>query len=403
MKVLFILVDALRSSYVNNEDMPFLFNLSQKNLTVKKIVPSPGFCERSEIFTGLDIYDTGNFSAIGFMPENSNYKYIKNEISIAKFFSKLNKEYVRKIFNRYREHCHILPRPYLIPYESLMNFALTEDGQIKFIEHDDIFQQLTDSKKTYTLDGFTSLSAVKPMPKNIVSFAENNIKKKIDFIPIYIGEIDMYGHKYGNNQSNMQPFLRDVDNKLKQLHEIAHNNDYVFSVLGDHGMVPVYKKIDIQHSIKKLDLKLSRDYEVFYDSTMARFWFFSEKSKNQIIDCLKKDFYDLGVIITESNALKYRIPLDIKTKNNLPIYGEVIFCCHPGIIISPDYFNSKNKIINGMHGYLENNLEFGCGFYTSTFGNEQIEKMRLLDICKLLCNSLEIELPNNESWERKVL
>ena len=76
MKTIFVLVDALKTLYLTEDNMPFLFSLSQKSLYIKEILPCAGVCERSEIFSGLDGYDTGNFTAIGYIPEESPYPYV---------------------------------------------------------------------------------------------------------------------------------------------------------------------------------------------------------------------------------------------------------------------------------------------------------------------------------------
>lgn len=51
-KVVFVLIDALRSDYINEEDSPFLFNFSRQNRYYKNVTQSRSFCERAEIFTG---------------------------------------------------------------------------------------------------------------------------------------------------------------------------------------------------------------------------------------------------------------------------------------------------------------------------------------------------------------
>ena len=60
-KVLIVLLDALRHDYLNSEDTPFLYSLSNKSIYVKKLVPGYGFCERSEILTGSDCSVTETF------------------------------------------------------------------------------------------------------------------------------------------------------------------------------------------------------------------------------------------------------------------------------------------------------------------------------------------------------
>ena len=71
MKI-FVLVDAMRSDYISQNNTPFIYNLSQKYFYVKKVRPSVGFCERSEIISGLNYEKTGYFTAIGRI--RSNYR-----------------------------------------------------------------------------------------------------------------------------------------------------------------------------------------------------------------------------------------------------------------------------------------------------------------------------------------
>ena len=36
---------------------------------------------------------------------------------------------------------------------------------------------------------------------------------------------------------------------------------------------------------------------------------------------------------------------------DLKMYGDLIWLCNEGVVISPDYFSPSNKVILGMHGY----------------------------------------------------
>ena len=53
-----------RWDYISKNQLFFIY-LKEQNLYVKKLIPSPGFCERSEIFTGLKPEKSGNFLAYG--------------------------------------------------------------------------------------------------------------------------------------------------------------------------------------------------------------------------------------------------------------------------------------------------------------------------------------------------
>lgn len=407
MKVVFILVDALKSNYLTAENMPFLHSLTMKGRYIKEIVPSAGFCERSEIFSGLDSYDTGNFTAIGYLPENSEYKNDNNLINVASVFDAISMKYTRFIFGKLRVRLKRRMNHYRIPFSSLKNFSLTEDGSKKLVEHDTIFDELTKANKTFTLDAFTSLSdLIQRTRESSDSFISRNVSCGIDFIPLYIGIIDSIGHKYGSDIDSIKPYLRQVDDELKRLYKIASANKYEFVVLGDHGMIPVKEKLDIKSAIDNLGLKHHKDYEVFYDSTIVRFWFYNNKAGLLIYNTLEQNYSKYGKIIDTHNYKEFRIPLDIKCKCGKAVYGDILWFANPGVLVSPDYFHKTTESENGMHGYLEVVHGEGTGLYIAVGNNVQpakVDKKYSYEICNELCQLLEINTPNTNKWKRKVL
>lgn len=403
MRTIFILVDALKSNYLTPENMPFLYQLSQENRYVRQIIPSPGFCERSEIFSGLDGFDTGNFSAIGYIPEESPYQ---NDGLILKTFTLLEKfsyKYARYAFHKLRHKKHRTLNPYRIPFVSLKQFALTEDGIDKLVPHREIFDVLNEANLSYTLDAFTSLSDFEARyTGTAVEFIKKSVKDTTYFIPYYIGDIDGVGHRFGGDIDNIKPYLRKVDNELREMYKIANENAYAFCVLGDHGMVNVIKKVDIMKAILKLNLKYGIDYEAFYDSTSARFWFYNENAEIEITNKIK-GFEADGELINHQNYEEYRIPFDLKTKKGKSIYGDLIWCANPGILISPDYFHSSVADEKGMHGYIKVIEGESTGLLISCSPNavkETIDKAHSSSVCAELCNLLNINLPNDSSWKR---
>ena len=393
MKTLFVLVDALKSNYVNEDNMPFLYSLLSDNYFVKEIIPCSGFCERSEIFSGKDGYETGNFTAIGYIPEGSPYKNKRCILRLFHYFEKINSNFTRRLFGKWRVLNRVPLKAYRIPFTSLDKFALTEDGTEKIAQYDDIFDLLNKKHLTYCLDAFTSLSDIEPRLKcSLDEYVTTSINKSVDFVPIYIGVIDSVGHTYGSDISKIKPYLRQVDGQLEKYYNVAKSKGYAFSVLGDHGMVPVNKSVDVMRIVNTTGLKLSKDYEVFYDSTIARFWFYNHRSEKQIRCLLEKVLLEDGFIVDTSNSEKYRINLDLKAQDGKPIYGDLLWCAHPGVLISPDYFHSKESKESGMHGYIECVHGDGTGILVSTeLGNMTIPQMHSSQVFDKLCELLELK------------
>lgn len=406
MKTLFILVDALKSNYLTSENMPFLDSLSKNGFHIQNIIPSPGFCERSEIFTGLDSYDSGNFSAIGYLPEYSPYKNEKIKLHIFEMFSCISKRYARSLAWLYYHKKALGMSIYQIPYKSLYKYALTEDGVDNFIRKKSILDSLDAAGKTYTLEFFTSLNS-----QNHTRCAKRTVEEcinlGIDFIPFYIGEIDAVGHLYGSDIEKIRHSLIEVDKKIKKMYNYAYSRGYCVVVLGDHGMVPVSTRINMEEIMSKAKLKPYRDFEMFLDSTVARFWTQNKKVFVAIKEELKK-LNKFGVVVDSSNSEQRRIPLDIKCEEGNSVYGDVLWCANPGILITPDYFNPITKKLNGMHGYLKTDMQNGTGLLVSHYNGckaQKIDQLPLSGVCAYLCCMLDIMLPNSitNGWERTII
>ena len=269
MKTVFVLVDALKSLYLNEENMPFLYGFANENFHINKIVPSPGFCERCEVFSGLGCFDTGNFTAIGYDSERGYYKNSSIIIKIASAMAKVKPRFGRALLKKYRDYKKIPLKPYRIPFKSLKNYVLTEDGEHQYIKYKTIFDVMSCNNMKYTLDGFTSLSDIgKPSINNYIDFLKENLKNGMEFIPIYFGKIDTVGHKYGNDVDKIKPHLQEVDNLLWRLFEVANEYDARFCVLGDHGMVPIENRINMTSILEKNGLLNENHYEMFLDSSL---------------------------------------------------------------------------------------------------------------------------------------
>lgn len=398
MKTVFVLVDALKSLYLTEENMPFLYSLSRKSYYVRQIIPCAGYCERSEIFSGLDGYDTGNFTAVGYLPEESPYKDDGFILGVAGFCDKISSRVARKLFQIWRKKNQRRLNPYRIPFGSLKYFALTEDGQKQLKPHRDIFNSLKDSGLTYTLEGFTALSDLgKRTNLAPIDFIVSKIKKDVDFIPVYIGAIDGVGHHYGKDIEGIRPFLLEVDTQLRLIYENALQAGYAYCVLGDHGMVPVTKKVDIISAIKSTKCKLHKDYEAFYDSTLVRFWINNDNAQKAISDCLKLQFSEDGFIVDKKNSVQHRIPLDIGAMDGKAVYGDLVWCANPGVLISPDYFHSAQESENGMHGYIKVVEGHGTGLFVKFYEGVNPQVICRADssiVCESLCELLGVPTPN---------
>jgi len=391
MKI-FILIDAMRSDYISKDNTPFLHSLSEKYFYIKKIKPSLGFCERSEIISGLDSEKTGFFTAIGKNANKSEYKTLIDQISylleiinylllkiptIIVFDRKINwsKAYKKYLNIALKKMFSSKMSIYNIPINQLKNFYLTED-QVDHFEGN--FYPKTSLvgkilKKNYTInsDSWTYLGNQNQMneieTRNFLK--EKNCSNEKEFLFSYIGTLDVIGHKYGPKSIEMKNALLDVDNFFHDLYQV--NKDNTLIILGDHGMKTVENSIDIIPIVKsmkkKFGLKINRDFNFFIDSTILRIWI-NHDSKEKAINYLKNQ-----ELLTKNGKV-------INVKVSKKEYGDFIWLANEGVMLFPDFFHFD--LPSGMHGY-DNNKDTSLGtfiVYSKNGKNINIPKANLSDI-----------------------
>lgn len=354
-KVILVLIDACRGDYISKDETPFLFNLTKKNKYYKNLVPSFGFCERTEIIVGLDSLQSNCFTAFGYSQDKSpykNYKYLMSffgwleNLLNSSLFSKLIRRIIWEVF-RYKKDAYY---PARIPLKNLSDFCLTEDSVINLIDKsekslykiaDGVYKEATTSMSMY----------LKGSDQNRLDDVLAAMNDSYQFYPTYVSLLDSTGHKYGPDSVEIKDALFKLDKQLEDFYNKTQKSKHepVVVFCGDHGMSKVIDSVNIEEVVNSInsDRNSKNNCKFFLDSTMARFWF---KNKNcQDIDALiaeiKSKYSDKGIFIKRDQYENFGIPND-------DMYGDLLWACNEGVIISPDYFNSVDKKLSGMHGYL---------------------------------------------------
>ena len=396
MKI-FILVDALRSDYISQKNTPFLYNLSQKYYYIKKIKPSLGFCERSEIISGLKSEKTGFFTAIGKNKQKSEYikmsksmsilldmvDSILKKIPVIRLFNKnlnWNKAF-RKIINKILTKKHNAKMSsYKIPYRQLRNFYLTEDEinhfSKKFFNQSSLVNKILSKNISINNKAWTYLGKKNQMSENEVKkyLINKNKSQKNEFIFSYLGSLDVIGHKYGPQSKEMENELMKLDLFFKKL--IKSNLNSTIIILGDHGMKTIKSYFNIEPHLKKikydLGLKINEDFNYFIDSTMCRIWIKDNFKKKNVIN-----YFERQKELTENGAI-------ISPKVSKKTYGDIIWLANEGVMVYPDFFHFNKPI--GMHGYNNSLLKSQgtCIIYSPDGKNINIENENLSKINEII-------------------
>ncbi len=414
MKTVLILLDAFRHDYLSKDNTPFLYSLSKKSVYIKRIMPSYGFCERTEILTGLNSKQSGFFTAIGYDPDNSEYRNIKLLYLAGVFEKFLPRTYIyktnslRSLYRRFvikyllrKENLKM--RAYEIPFSLLKYFNLTEDlkdhREVGAFTSESIFDILNHKNKECYYESFTALGlADNGDDNNRLELALNNATNtNCELYLVYNSVPDSLGHKFGVNSIQLTKGLNMLDNTISKFTnsfiKLCPNTKFIF--LGDHGMTNVISKINAEKEIFKIakahNLKLNKDYIYFLDSTIVRLWFISLKSAEVLKGGMVKSslFLNNGSFVDKPYA----------DRNNIPFgdnrYGDLIWLANEGILISPDFFHSNiNPLPKGMHGYnpgLESSQGFSITYNSIQENNKTniFEKKELTYIYDILKESIK--------------
>ncbi len=167
--------------------------------------------------------------------------------------------------------------------------------------------------------------------------------ERIEFAFLYWPGLDGLLHEVGNQSTQVPARLRVYEQWMEKLLATArqHYSEIRLYVFSDHGMANCDELLNLKTIIENLPLRMAEDYAVVYDSTMARFWFFNESAKKQIIECLNR--IPQGCIVP-ATELKEMGTLFLDHR-----FGELIFLVKEGVLIVPSHMGERP--IRGMHGY----------------------------------------------------
>ena len=155
--------------------------------------------------------------------------------------------------------------------------------------------------------------------------------------------MDALLHEVGKSSDRVDAKLAWYEERLREIMALAreHYGEVRLFVCSDHGMATVDRTIDLGKRIDRLGLNEGNDFIATYDSTMARFWFYSEEARRQIT-ALLSDIPE-GRILSDEELAALGCDFDGQQ------YGELIFLLDAGVIIVPSHMGTKP--ITGMHGY----------------------------------------------------
>lgn len=183
----------------------------------------------------------------------------------------------------------------------------------------------------------------RPEPDNLAALHADLADERVDFAFLYLPDLDGLMHRVGNDSPAVPAKLRQYEDWITSLlaHACRHYADVRLHIFSDHGMANCDELLDLRAEIEALRLRMPQDYAVVYDSTMARFWFFNERAREQITRCL--ECIPQGRIVSDVELAKLRVLFPDR------YFGELIFLVQEGVLITPSHMGERP--LRAMHGY----------------------------------------------------
>lgn len=338
----FVLIDALGWRFANEEG--FLGSVLGNRARLRTVL---GFSSAAipTILTGLAPQRHGQWNLFYYDPEGSPFRWLRP-------FSKLpdrtmNNRLCRRAFTEFGRRllglgpgfsCNVSPR--LLPW---LNWTEKHDiydcGGIPGVQS--FIDLLAERGAAYRVFSYHQAT-----DKQILSAASADlVAGRAEVLFLYLSELDMLLHNHCDDPNKWSAALRRYERDLESVFTLAldQNPEATLAVFSDHGMTTVHHHKAVADEIRRLGFHMPQDYLAVYDSTMARFWFFSEEARRVITARLER--MGGGHILDDSELETLGVLFPDRR------HGELIFLLDPGwLLIDSDFHNGGWKPA-GMHGY----------------------------------------------------
>ncbi len=175
------------------------------------------------------------------------------------------------------------------------------------------------------------------------------------FLLLYTAALDALMHATGVESDQTRAKLREYEAWIRRIVTAASDRELRLYVFSDHGMTDVRQSHDVHSLLSRTGLRVPRDYLVFTDSTMARFWFSGEVARRRIREALPSTGWARW--LTEAETAAYGIDFPDGR------YGQAIYLLEPGHVIVPSFMGAT--ACAAMHGYGPEDRTCKAWFYAS--------------------------------------
>lgn len=340
---IFVLIDGLGYEYVRERGfLPHLFGEPSPCRTVLGYSSAAIPC----ILSGKSPAETEHWSLFYYDPAGSIFRWTN-------WFRNLPIDRVPKLrgwFYRYLVH-ETRRRCSYTGYFNVYSIPLRYRSLFSYNERKDMFREGLNRGTT-----FFDILGLKQVPYFLATYPDpdevsiaracerlQNGEEQIYFL--YLSEMDAFLHNSCQDRAAVDRRIHWYEQQVLALYETAkrHFGDVALTVFSDHGMTPTTQSVGLMAEIARLPLRIPQDYVPFYDSTMARFWFFTSRGRDGIIRYLRG--LKVGQILTDAELCNQGTYFPDHR------FGQTIFLMDPGYVIQPSFMGGGPVAPAGMHGF----------------------------------------------------
>ncbi len=338
----FVLIDALGWTVLEGRE--FLSDLLPYRQPLRTVL---GFSSGAipTMLTGCSPAENGHWNLFYYDPQGSPFSWLRYfqfvpaRLMDHRVTRKLLKEMGRRMLGMGQNfECCVSPR--LLPWFNFIERRdIYEPGGIARTKS--VFDLLLEGGVPYRVYTYHHWKDEEILKRALQDVEESDAR----FFFVYLCEMDLLLHNQGRNPRPLEQKLDWYEARLGRLFESAQRLDpnATFTVASDHGMTPVREHYDLVKDVESLGFSMPRDYLAVYDSTMARFWFFSEPARRQTLRLLGT--LSCGRVLADDELQRLGVMFPDRR------YGEIIFLLHPGWLLSHGDFHGPGWMPAGMHGY----------------------------------------------------
>lgn len=291
----------------------------------------------------------GHFSSFYYAPETSPFRILKWLKILPS--SLTNRGRVRNLLSKILARLYGFTgyfQIYNVPFERLAYFDYAEKHDIfkpgGLIEGPSLFDHMEKHDVRYHCPDWRLSDQ-----EQLDSLYHELAKGDITFAILHTAKLDNRMHMVGTRDPEVAKIVAWYDQEARRIWKQAtqYYEDVSFYFFSDHGMADIKDSHDVRSLVENLGLNFGKDYVAFYDSTMARLWFFNDSAEQKIRAVLNDLPY--GRILTEAELSEWGV--DFQDKK----YGHMFFLMNPGQLIVPSDMGLKR--IPGMHGYQPDHVD----------------------------------------------